>query len=326
MTDSDPAPSPAFAAAFAQRALGGVLGFADFVDLALFHPELGYYRRPRRRVGTGPGTDFFTATSAGPVFGELVAAACRELLGPRPAAEFTFVEIGAEPGGGVLAGVPHPFRAARTVPLGAPLDLAGPTIVFSNELFDAQPFARWVFRAGRWRERGVTLAEGRLREVETDGRPPPRLPAAAPEGYAIDAPLGSVALLERLVAAPWSGLFVAFDYGKSWTELTEATPAGTARAYRRHVQSNDLLAFPGDQDLTCHLCWDWLAETLAGSGFASPTLESQEAFFVRHAGPALSALAQAPVLNPKKRALTQLLHPGQLGQKFQVLHAFRPPA
>ena len=139
--------------------------FARFMELALYHPATGYYRRPQRRVGYGPGTDFFTASTSGPVFGELIAAACVDLLGSADPREFTFVEIGAEPAaaaqpgavGGVLAGVAHPFARVRILGVGESLDLGGNCIVFSNELFDAQPFHRFVFRRGAWRaaERGV---------------------------------------------------------------------------------------------------------------------------------------------------------------------------
>lgn len=78
---------------------GGTLPFARFMELALYHPATGYYRRDRPRVGRRRDADFYTATSLGPVFGELVAAACARLLEGRDPRAHTFVEIGAEPGG-----------------------------------------------------------------------------------------------------------------------------------------------------------------------------------------------------------------------------------
>ena len=295
--------------------------FACFMELALYHPTAGYYRRDRSRVGYAPGTDFYTASTSGPVFGELVATACVHLLGDRDPREHTFVEIGAEPGGGVLAGVAHPFGAARTLRVGEPLVLTGNCVVFSNELFDAQPCTRTVFRHGRWRELGVQLQGNRLVEVE--------LPSAAAwpgrESYHFDQPLAAALLAAAIAEQPWTGLFAAFDYGKSLRELSEECPAGTARAYFRHTQSNDLLAHPGEQDLTCHVCWDWLADALTRHGFSAPRLDSQEAFFIRHAADFIAATtaAEALRLSPRKLALLQLLHPAHLGQKFQVLHALR---
>jgi len=128
-----------------------------------------------------------------------------------------------------------------------------------------------------------------------------------------------------IAAQPWTGLFVAFDYGKAYAELAAETPHGTARAYFKHTQSNDLLARPGEQDLTGHVCWDWLAAALADGGFAKAQVESQESFFIHHSGEFLAKTmaAEAGRLSQRKLSLLQLLHPSHLGQKFQVLHARR---
>jgi len=324
---SSSTPSPDFAAAFLARSGGsGVLTFANFMALALYHPELGYYRQARPRVGYGQGTDFYTASSSGTVFGEMVAAACVTLLGGEAQArEHAFVEIGAEPGGGVLAGVTHPFASARTVRVGEALEISGRCVVFSNELFDAQPLRRFVRRGAMWRELGVSLRADTLQEIELSEVSAPWLPTEAVEGYLFDAPRAAAELAAGLAAQAWQGLFVAFDYGKSFNELATATPAGTARAYFQHTQSNDLLARPGEQDLTGHVCWDWLADALNGAGVTGSPVESQESFFIHHAGEFLAkAMAtEAAKLSPRKLALLQLLHPSHLGQKFQVLHGLR---
>ncbi len=335
MPESADHPSAAFIAAF--RRIAGPsdrMDFARFMGLALYDVEVGYYRAARRRVGRGAGTDFYTASTSGAVFGELIAAAAVKLLGNADPREFTFGEIGAEapgpgePARGILAGVEHPFAAVRTIPLGEEIKFSGPHVVFANELLDAQPFDRFVFRGDRWRRLGVAESDGRLVEIEMpEPCNEPLLPAHAPEGYILDAPFAASALLDQIAGQPWTGLFLTCDYGRSRHELLTEYPAGTARAYHRHQQSNDLLARPGEQDLTCHLCWDWLADILRGRGFAQPTVETQEAFFVKHAGSYLAAAsaAEAARLSPRKLALMQLLHPAHLGQKFQVLHALRSP-
>lgn len=362
MASSTPLPvplDPAFAAAFRREAgPAGTLRFDAFMRLALYDPALGYYRGDRLRVGRDRAADFYTATSLGPLFGELVAAASAKLLrdiGLDPAAH-TFVEIGAEPSGGILAGVAsHPFDSLKTFRLGETLALSGPCVVFSNELFDAQPIRRFVRRAAAWHELGVTLApaesagsqpaspapdlpSGILAEADLGPAPADALAflpplADTPEGYHFDAPRDAATLADDLAAQSWHGLFVAFDYGKSFAELAHSVPAGTARAYHRHTQSNDLLARPGEQDLTAHVCWDWLATALAPHAPADrpPQVVSQESFFVHHAGDFIAtALAHEAALpaavaavSPRKRGLLHLLHPGQMGQKFQVLHALK---
>lgn len=325
---SSPPANPAFLDAFRRRAdADGIMTFATFMDLALYAPQVGYYRQPRTRVGYGPDTDFYTASSSRGVFGELVAAACLARLGAVDPKEYIFVEIGAEPGGGVLAGVDHPFGQAREIRLGEPLEFKGRCVVFSNELFDAQPLRRFVRRSSAWRELGVTIREHRLQEIELGVVEEPWLPPTAPEGYRFDAPREAVGLVSRIAAEPFEGIFVAFDYGKSYTELADHTPIGTARAYRKHTQSNALLDCPGEQDLTGHVCWDWMAGALREAGFTDAAVESQESFFVQHASDWLTRTLQeeATRLSPRKLAIMQLLHPAKLGQAFQVLHAQRGP-
>lgn len=322
-----PAAPPAILEALRRRAGGaGAVGFADFVDVALYEPGCGYYRRGGARVGRAPGTDFFTASSS-PLFGRLIVEACAGLLAPEPPSAFEFVEIGAEPQGGVLRGAGHPFRSAREVRLGEPPALSGRCVVFSNELFDAQPFRRFRFGAGGWRELGVSFGDGVLAEADLGPprEPAPALPPAAPEGYLIDAPVAAAELADAIAAQPWSGLFLAFDYGKPWEEIAYGLPHGSARAYRRHAQSADLLAEPGGQDLTCHVCWDWIAQALRTHGFAEPVLESQEAFLVRRCAAFIERLAaqQAQGLGRDKLSLLQLMHPANMGQKFQALWALR---
>ena len=298
-----------------------ILPFSRFMELALYHPAVGYYRRDQRRVGLGDPTDFFTASTSGPVFGELVSAACVHLLGDRCPREHTFVEIGAEPEQSVLTAVAHPFKRVHSLRVGEPLTIEGDCVVFSNELFDAQPFVRTVYRGGRWHEIGVRLDDDRLTTVEW--------PIAAEErgvdGYHFDRPRAAASLAGDVAAQPWRGLFLAFDYGKTLAELLEHTPGGTARAYHRHVQSNNLLARPGEQDLTCHLCWDWMSDALVRHGFTPPRLDFQETFFIRHAAGFIAdaSAADAARFSRRKLALLQLLHPAQMGQKFQVLHALR---
>ena len=77
----------------------GPLPFAEVVDLALYHPELGFYAEAR---GAGRGRDFMTSPEVGPLFGAVVAHALdtwwAELGRPDP---FVVVEAGA--GSGALA-------------------------------------------------------------------------------------------------------------------------------------------------------------------------------------------------------------------------------
>ena len=84
----------------------GPISFAEFMDISLYHPELGYYARAAQK--TGRAGDFFTSVDVGPIFGGLLAKQFAEMWrllsptaqGPRPKA-FDLVEAGA--GSGRLA-------------------------------------------------------------------------------------------------------------------------------------------------------------------------------------------------------------------------------
>jgi SAM-dependent MidA family methyltransferase len=307
------------------------VSFARYMELAMYHPRAGYYTSNRHRVGRDDKADFFTSTTFSPVFGELVVAAAVKLLAPGAAQGHVFVEIGAEPGGGILRGQAHPFASYQIISLGQPFTLPPRAVVFSNELFDAQPFHRVVWRGGHWRELGVALTGRTLREVELPelsaevAAHVDRLPKASEEDYHIDLPLRTIPILEHIVQPKWTGLFLAFDYGKYWKELAEKIPAGTGRTYHRQRMGGDLLARPGKQDLTCHVCWDWLEDGLVRAGFGEPRVDSQESFFMYHAQNVLAAItkAEAGSFSPRKRMLMQLMHPANMGQKFQALHALR---
>ena len=49
----------------------GPITVAEFMDLALYAPEVGYYARAARQ--SGRAGDFFTSVDVGPVFGALLA-------------------------------------------------------------------------------------------------------------------------------------------------------------------------------------------------------------------------------------------------------------
>jgi len=307
------------------------ISFARYMELAMYHPTAGYYTSNKRRVGRDETADFFTSATFSPVFGELVVAAAVKLLAPAKPADFVFVEIGAEPGAGILRDVSHPFAKYQPISLGQPFTIPANSVVFSIELFDAQPLHRVVWRNGQWRELGVAITGRHLREVVLPELSAEiaafadRLPKSAEENYHIDLPLRTVPLLERIIGQKWSGLFLAFDYGKCWQELAEHAPAGTVRTYHKQKMGGDLYARPGKQDLTYHICWDWLEDGLVRAGFGEPRVDSQEKFFMNHSTGTLEAITKAEMssFSPRKRMLMQLLHPANMGQKFQALHALR---
>ena len=74
----------------------GPITVAEFMELALYHPEHGYYAAAAQR--SGRGGDFFTSVDVGPLFGEMIAVQLAEmwqLLRDAGARTFDLVEAGA---------------------------------------------------------------------------------------------------------------------------------------------------------------------------------------------------------------------------------------
>ncbi len=333
-SEQAPSPRPALLAHLRYLAgPGGVLPYRDFTAAALYAPGLGYYTRPGvTRVGRQAHTDFYTASSLSRgIFGNLIRAAAAHLLQTDNPAEHALVELGAEPGRDTFDAEAAPFARLETRRYGDSHSPPARAVVFANELLDAQPFHRFVFRRGGWRELGVNVQGDALTEVELAEFSPAaqallsELPSDTAEEYHLDLSLDAETLLRELTASPWRGLLLFADYGYTWTELLQARPAGTARAYFRHAVSGDLLARAGEQDLTCHVCWDRLENVLHAAGFEAVEVLRQEAFFTRYAAAALEKLvtAQAGGFSPARQTVMELLHPAHLGQKFQFLCARR---
>src|SRR5271165_5005602 len=169
-------------------ALKGPITVEHYIELALAHPEFGYYMN---RNPFGASGDFTTAPEISQMFGELIglwAAEVSSNMGPPNPVRL--VELG--PGGGTL--MSDALRAARIVPefrtaldvwlmetsptlaamqhdllLDAGVAIAwaqnlkevpeGPAIVIGNEFLDALPLRQFVRVGGQWRERVVRLSE-----------------------------------------------------------------------------------------------------------------------------------------------------------------------
>ena len=321
-------PSPRVLSGLRERAdsSSALLTLEAFIECALYHPDFGYYTTPRDRVGHSETTDFYTASSLGPVFAELVLESARTLL-DEPLSRYTFVEIGPESPHGLLGSLSrHPFQEVRLLRPGDPLDWPRNAVLFFNELLDAQPFRRFVRRRHSWKELALSVARDELREVEIEPADPlPPLPPKAPEGYTLDWPGQAHALLNEICRRPWQGLLLSFDYGLPRETVFHQRPEGTGRTYAAHTMGSDLLASPGQCDITCHLIWEELEAILHDQGFAQIQLQTQEAFFMHHAGKTIGSILESspPGLSRRKQTLMELLHPDNMGHKFKVLHGLR---
>ena len=304
--------------------------FDEYVEFALYDEQTGYYASPKTRVGRSAQSDFLTSSAFGGIWGELIVDACRHILEGEDLSQYVFVEIAAEPEQFVLSEIDHPFGETQIIRLGDPHDIPSPAIVYSNEWLDAQVFKRFCFNPGdrKWQEMGVTLENGSFRETPIDSSLSSQalgFPQEYAQPYQVDWPSGSIEALERLCSKKWSGLFLTFDYGLGKEILLKERPLGTARTYHRHKMGSDLLSKVGEQDITCHLCWDELVGVLENSDFNHPQLVSQESFLMNHASGKIQEILSRATGDPtsKTQVLKELIHPLHMGNKFQALWALR---
>ncbi|MFL2825943.1 MAG: SAM-dependent methyltransferase [Coraliomargaritaceae bacterium] len=308
--------------------------YRDYIETALYHPTYGYYTQKKQRVGRSSQTDFYTSESLGKVFAELVINASQSLLKDKDLSSYHFIEIGAEPGSSLLSQFEeHPFKQESVIRQGEPLSIQDePIVLFANEWLDALPFHRLVFLNGKWYEKAITLnSQNHLTETLLEKLSDPiqplveRLPSQTSHGYQIDLSPETQKQIQLIADQKWTGLVMLFDYGKTWNEMTTQMPNGSARTYFQHKQGTDLLNEPGNCDITFDVCWDLIQETFDKNMNTQCELQSQEAFFVNHAQVRIQEiLSQSQfTFSQEKQTLLELIHPANMGQKFQTLHALR---
>jgi len=330
----------------------GPITFRDFMEMALYHPQHGYYvhRQPLGRQG-----DYLTSPEVGPLFAALVGrqlAEMWEVLGrPHP---FQVVEMG--PGRGSLArdllawarrARPHLFAALRyglverSAALRAAqeqaLACAGLTAhhlpclppegiegcLLSNELVDSFPVHRVLVRQGELWEVYVAWDGQHLREELG----PPSTPALADyfhrlglwpgEGCYAEVNLEALDWMRRVGQALRRGFVLTFDYGYEAQELYAPwRRQGTLLCFYRHRPGSDPYLRLGWQDMTSHVDFTSLVAAGREVGLRPLGMASQAEFLTRLGiQDALrgEGLDMEEAL-ARRRMATELLDPAGLGR------------
>ncbi|HKP72065.1 MAG TPA: SAM-dependent methyltransferase, partial [Pyrinomonadaceae bacterium] len=206
-------------------------------------------------------------------------------------------------------------------------------IIFSNELLDAFPVHRVRMRGGALRELCVGVDEsGAFDWVEREPSTPrlaahfSRLNVALAEGQFAEVNLAAEDWLARAAAVIGRGYLVTVDYGAEAAELYNPSlrPDGTLRAFRAHRFAENLLADPGEQDLTTTVNWTQLKQAGEAAGLETVSLERQDEFLLR-AGiveqlERMSAGARDEAERVRLRlGAREMILPGGMSQSFQVL-------
>ncbi len=331
----------------------GKITFAEFMDLALYWPNGGYYR------GTSPigeGGDFYTAPGAHPSFAALLCLQLHQMWKlldcPHP---FWVVEAGS--GSGLLSRdvtsfapfLPHEFhRSLRYLCLDPSLSLtdAGGDVqplatdrlplsgvvgcILSNELLDAFPVHVVEKRDGRLLEVYITLRDGSL--VEELDEPSTQelrqrldcLGVELAEGQRAEISLAMTSWLEDAAQALKQGYLLTIDYGREAAELySRQRFRGTLTTFYRHTQTDNPYVRVGQQDITAQVDFTALMSHGTKLGLANLAYLTQAQFLsnlgLRHWISKLPALGLAQQQRDSNRmGMLQLIRPRGMGD-FKVL-------
>jgi NADH dehydrogenase [ubiquinone] 1 alpha subcomplex assembly factor 7 len=330
----------------------GPISVALYMALCLGDSEHGYYMR---HEAFGAKGDFITAPEISQLFGEIIgvflALSLDQIEAGKPV---TLVELG--PGRGVLmADVLRTLKQLRpahfailnvalvetsprlrglqaaavanykapvfhddifTLPAGTQLHIVG------NEFLDALPMRQFVKIETKWRERMVTMQDGRLAFcLGAATLAPDELPVGAAEaedGAIFEIAPARTAIVEHLAQRLQNqgGTALLIDYGHMKSGFGDTFQAMRAHGFE------PVLEAPGKVDLTSHVDFEALQKTALAAG-CEVGLKTQGEFLVE-----LGLLARAGALGAGKSfdiqtgieaAVDRLAGPDQMGSLFKVL-------
>jgi SAM-dependent MidA family methyltransferase len=206
-------------------------------------------------------------------------------------------------------------------------------IIFANELLDAFPVHRVTLRDGKLFELFVGLGEGDG-FVWTEREPStPQLAEyfnsagiVLSEGQVAEVNLGVKEWMSRAAYTFKRAFLIVVDYGAEASDLYMAPHRlqGTLRAFHQHRFADELLALPGEQDLTTTIDWTSVRRIGEALGLQMVSFERQDEFLLRAglldqlermAGDAADE-TEALILRSSVR---ELILPGGMSDSFKVM-------
>lgn len=359
--DGAEAQQRAMTALLAERiaAADGFLAFADYVDLVLYAPGLGYYSGSARKFGAGG--DFTTAPEQSSLFACCLARQCAPVIRSFDGADV--LELGA--GSGRLAcdlltslaeqrALPARYRilevsadlrarqraavarlprelATRVEWLDRLPDAAWSGVVVANEVLDALPFERVRFGDdGAVDELGVQRVDGRL---EWAARPAPvrladearRVARDLPEwpapGYTTELCLRTAPWIAAVTGQLARGVALFIDYGLPRAQYYHPQrDHGTLRCHHRQRAHDDPFVLPGLQDITAWVDFTRVAESGQAVGLELLGFATQAAFLLANGLESLVVAADDDLERARRASQARmLLMPERMGEAFKVM-------
>jgi SAM-dependent MidA family methyltransferase len=282
----------------------GPIPFARFMELALYHPEYGYYSSGKEKIG--PGGDYYTSPTVHPLFAKLLARQLVQMAEALGTAhhEIAFIEFGAGSGllaAGILRFVEEQapallqklryiiieespsFRARQRERLlprypcvcwESKVPDACIGVVFSNELLDAFPVHRLHIENDVVSEIVVDweqdcFVERLLTPSSTLLDYLRRVGLPMDQKYDCEVNLRALDWMHQVGQALCRGFVLTIDYGYPAELLYHPTrKKGTFFCYHQHTVNEHPYQDIGEQDMTSHVDFTSLAEAGEQAGLA----------------------------------------------------------
>ena len=333
---------------------GGWLSFAQFMELALYAPGLGYYSAGSVKLGASG--DFVTAPEVSDLFSRCVARQCADALAEtggeilelgagtgRMAATIlqSLAEIGVLPDRYAILEVsadlsdrqrmliqqlPAELRK-RVVWLDRLPETPMRGVILANEVLDALPFQRFVMRDGCAHEMGVVLVSDQLawressEELAAATTMLHELSAPLPDGYTTEICLRVDSWIASVGQCLSAGALLLFDYGLPRAHYYHPQRTdGTLRCYFKQRAHDNPFINIGVQDITAWVDFTRVGEAALAAGLEVAGFATQAAFLL---GTGIEAMtAEATDIATRARLAGEarrLLLPGEMGESFKVM-------
>jgi SAM-dependent MidA family methyltransferase len=337
-------------------AQGGAIRFEQYMQAALYQPELGYYRCGTEKFGAMG--DFITAPETSPLFARCLAKFAKQV-----ATGGAILEVGA--GSGKLAAqILHQLqqqdaapahywilelsselrqRQSETIKQVCPQLLARVQwlddipdafvgVVIANELLDAIPVRRFRIRGQQLFEQYVAWCDGLLcyrDEALGDVRLIDRIATlreqtsiAEADNYLSEVNFMAEDWLRTLGKKLQQGVVLLIDYGYPRSAYYHAQrSSGTLMCHYQHRAHPDPLILPGLQDITAHIDFTAMADAALAADLEIAGFTTQGNFLLNMG---LLELAAQQDLNERERLainneIKRLTLDTEMGEQFKVM-------
>jgi len=209
-----------------------------------------------------------------------------------------------------------------------PCDWVG--VVFGNEVADALPVKRFQYREGEVRELGVGISGNdlQLQDIEADADSAKHITTLARQyswegDYRTEYCPALASWIESLAGCLRQGMLLLFDYGYGRAEYYHPQRnMGTLLCHYRHHAHDNVLWYPGLQDITAFVDFTSIAEAAVDAGLTFVGYTSQARFLVS-AGIDQVMADSDPNDLPRFLKMTndakRLMLPGEMGERFKVI-------